>query len=120
MLEHSQIARLLDIANAGCRKGMVHEARIIYEKVLVMMPGHAPARIGLAMSYIAVDDFSTAETMLRELLAENSDDAEASVMLGFCLLLAGRKDEAREILVPLAETEGPGAALAASLLPQLD
>ena len=55
MLEHSQIVRLLDIANAGCRRGLIQEARNIYENVLVVMPGHSPARIGLAMSHIACE-----------------------------------------------------------------
>ena len=120
MLEHAQIVRLLDIANAGCHRGLVQEARSIYNNVLVLMPGHSPARIGLAMSHLVVDDFEKAEEILREVLAENAADAEARATLGLCLSLAGRKDEAREYLAPLASEEGTSASLASSLLPCLD
>lgn len=120
MLELAQIMRLLDIANAATQKGLVLEARVIYEKVLELMPGHAPARIGLAMGHLAVDDFQKAEDILRAVLCEKKGDPEARAALGLCLQLAGRQDEAREILAPLAEEDGPSARMAATLLAQLD
>ncbi|WP_273523467.1 tetratricopeptide repeat protein [Mailhella massiliensis] len=120
MLTDSQIVRLLDIANAGCHKGMVMEARTIYEGILAVLPGHAPALIGRALSHIVIGEYGQAETILRsEVLSENPDDAEGRVMLGLCLFLADKKDEAEEILQPLAEEEHSSAELAKSLLEQI-
>ncbi|WP_077072486.1 tetratricopeptide repeat protein [Mailhella massiliensis] len=120
MLTDSQIVRLLDIANAGCHKGMVMEARTIYEGILAVLPGHAPALIGRALSHIVIGEYGQAETILRsEVLSENPDDPEGRVMLGLCLFLADKKDEAEEILQPLAEEEHSSAELAKSLLEQI-
>ena len=120
MLTDSQIVRLLDIANAGCHKGMVMEARTIYEGILAVLPGHAPALIGRALSHIVIGEYGQAETILRsEVLSENPDDAEGRVMLGLCLFLADKKDEAEEILQPLAEEEHSSAELANSLVEQI-
>lgn len=119
MLTDSQIARLLDIANAGCHKGIVLEARTIYDGVLSVRPGHIPALIGQAFSHLVVGEYEQAEDMLRSnVLSEHPEDADARAMLGLCLLLADRKDEAREILEPLSEEEGKASGLARSLLEQ--
>ncbi len=119
MLEDSQISRLMDIANAGCHKGMAAQARTIYNSVLELRPGHVPARIGMAMSHIVVSEFDKAEQMLRALLDEGFD-ADAAAALGLCYTLADRKDEARDVLEPLAEGHGEAAALAAALLESMD
>jgi len=117
MLSDIQIQRLLDIANAGCQKGFINEAQTIYDGVLAVKPGFAPALIGKAFSHVVVNGFEEAERLLREeVLATNPEDADALSILGLCLALAGRKDEAREILTPLASGTSPAAALADSLL----
>lgn len=121
MLTDAQIARLLDIANAGCHKGMVLEARTIYDGVLAVRPGHVPALIGQALSHIVIGEYDKAEALLRDsVLAEHPDDADARAMLGLCLSLADRKDEARDILQPLAEEGGSSSELARSLLDQME
>ena len=121
MLTDSQIARLLDIANAGCHKGLVSQARIIYEGVLTVRPCHVPALIGQALSHIVIGEYEQAEKLLRDgVLSEHPDDADAKVMLGLCLCLADKKDEAAELLRPLAEGEDTAAGLARSLLENLD
>lgn len=120
MLTDSQIARLLDIANAGCHKGMVLEARTIYDGVLAVHPKHVPALIGQALSHIVIGEYEEAEKQLRDsVLSEHPEDADARATLGLCLCLADKKDEAREILAPLSEEQGEAAALARSLLEQL-
>ena len=117
MLSDMQVQRLLDIANAGCQKGFVSEARAIYDGVLAVKPGFAPALIGKAFSYVVVNGFEEAEHLLREeVLEANPEDADALSILGLCLALAGRKDEARQILTPLVSGTSPAAALADSLL----
>ncbi len=118
MLDDSQISRLLDIANAGCHKGCVHEARTIYDSVLAMKPGHVPALIGRALSHIVVSDYPAAEAMLRDILSEHAEDADARCMLGLCLMLQ-KKDEARGLLSSLREREDSAGKLAKSLLEAL-
>ncbi|MBE1424191.1 Flp pilus assembly protein TadD [Desulfomicrobium macestii] len=113
--EHRQ--RLLDIANAGCSKGLVVEARAIYEGLLTLDPEMAPANIGLALSHIVLNEFTEGEELLREkVLAADPADQEARAMLGLCLTLAGRCNDAEDILEPLSREGGPRAELATTLL----
>ena len=116
MLEESHIVRLLDIANAACHKGMVLEARTIFDSILAIKPGHVPALIGHALSHIVVGELGKAETMLRDILANHEDDADAQAMLGFCLILMKRKDEATVLLEPLKDNMDSAGGLARSLL----
>ena len=118
MLEESHFVRLLDIANTACHKGMVSEARTIFDSILAIKPGHVPALIGHALSHIVVDELGKAETMLRDILASHEGDADAQAMLGFCLILMKRTDEATALLEPLKDTEGSAGKLAQSLLLQ--
>ena len=121
MLTDSQITRLLDIANAGCHKGMVLEARTIYDGVLAVRPGHIPALVGQALSHIVIGEYDQAEKLLRDgVLSVHPDDDDAEGMLGLCLCLSGKKDEAQDILLPLSEKQTPSAALARSLLEKMD
>ena len=78
MLTDSQITRLLDIANAGCHKGLVLQARAIYDGVLAVRPGHVPALIGQALSHIVIGEYDEAEKLLCDgILSEHPDDADA-------------------------------------------
>ena len=121
MLTESQITRLLDIANAGCHKGLVLQARAIYDGVLAVRPGHVPALIGQALSHIVIGEYDEAEKLLCDgVLSEHPDDADARAVLGLCLCLADKKEEARAVLSPLAENGGQDAELARSLLENMD
>ena len=116
MVEESTIVRLMDIANAACHKGKVFEARTIFDNILVIKPGHVPALIGLALSHLVVNDFAKAEAMLREILAKNEGDADAQAMLGLCLTLMKREEEATALLEPLKDNPDSAGGLARSLL----
>ena len=115
VLEDAQISCLLDIANAGCHKGCVLEARTIYENILVMKPGHVPALIGLALSYIVVNEHAEAEARLRDILAKHENDADAKCLLGFCLILQ-KKDEGFALLASLKDRGDSAGSLAKTLL----
>ena len=41
MVSEKQMARLLDLANLACQKGLVGEARTIFQAVLALRPGFA-------------------------------------------------------------------------------
>lgn len=119
MFTQEHIQRLLDIANVGCSKGHILEARTIYDGILSMHPDSVLAHIGLAFSHIVVNEFVAAETILREkVLSADPQDEEGRAMLGLCLALAGNMGAAKEFLEPLAQEGGPRAKLAESLLEQ--
>jgi predicted Zn-dependent protease len=119
MLTDAHIARLLDIANAGCHNGYVADARAIYAAILAEKPQSNAARIGMALSHIVINEFDMAEQELGALLAENADDADAIAMLGLSLMLSGKKEEAIACLTPLAEQNTVQAKLAQDLLEQM-
>ncbi|MBO4300972.1 MAG: tetratricopeptide repeat protein [Desulfovibrio sp.] len=103
LLEDKDIALLLDIANLACHKGMPAEARVILDGVLAVRPGFAPAVIALAYSHLVVDDFDTALDILAPILEQSPEDADACVIQGLTLLLAGRKSEAEDAFGHIAE-----------------
>ena len=121
MLTDSQIVRLLDIANAACHKGLVLSARTIYDGVLAVRPGHVPALIGQALSHIVIGEYASAEDILRsQVLAEHPDAVDAKAMLGLCLCLSDRKDEAKDLLQTLTDSQTESSELARSLLEQIE
>ncbi|MBQ3059980.1 MAG: tetratricopeptide repeat protein [Desulfovibrio sp.] len=111
MLSERQIARLLDIANLACHKGMVREARAIFSAVLALQPDFAPAQIGLAFSHIVVDAFDEAQAILEGVLSRDAGDADALAMLGLTHMLAGRRDAAEEAFA-LISNESTAASMA--------
>jgi thioredoxin-like negative regulator of GroEL len=119
MLSEANISRLLDIANAGCHKGCVADARSIYHAVLTEKPQLPAARIGMALSHIVVNEFDSAEQELNAVLERDANDADALAMLGLCFMLAGKKEEAEATLSPLAEQDSTQAQLARDLLEQV-
>ncbi len=119
MLDDNQVKRLLDIAYAGCHKGMVSEGRKIFSGVLADRPGYAPAEIGLAFSHLVVDEFPLALEILNGVLDRDPGDRDALCMLGFCCFLSGDKDAAKEKLAPLADGDDNAASMAKDILAQI-
>ena len=119
MLTNAEVTRLLDIANAGVQKGQVALARTVYNGILECRPDHIPTLISLAMSHLAVGEYDDAETVLRDkVLSQNPDDPDGLAYLGLNAFLAGRKDEAAEILAKVPE-DTPAGNLAKNLLESL-
>lgn len=110
MFSERQIARLLDLGNLACQKGMVGKARIIFDGVLALKPGFAPALVGMAFSHVVVDDFDGAREILGKVLAANPDDADALAMQGLSWMLAGDRDEAERTFARI-----PGDTAAADM-----
>ncbi len=119
MLDDNQVKRLLDVAYAGCHKGMVAEGRKIFSGVLADRPAYAPAEIGLAFSHLVVDEFPRALEILNGVLERDPGDRDALCMQGFCSFLAGDRDAAREKLAPLADGDDNAAAMARDILAQM-
>ncbi|WP_297218890.1 tetratricopeptide repeat protein [uncultured Desulfovibrio sp.] len=115
MLTERQIARLLDLANLACQKGMIGEGRSIFQAVLAIRPGFAPALVGLAFSHIVVDDFDGALTLLDKVLAANAADADALAMRGLACMLAGRREEAEQAFAGIPQ-DCAAAAMARAVM----
>ncbi|MDR1111005.1 MAG: tetratricopeptide repeat protein [Deltaproteobacteria bacterium] len=118
MISNPQFSCLLDVALAASHKGQVADGRTILEGLLAWKPGFLPTLIGLAFNHVVVNEFDRAEAILKdEVLAQNPDDAQAQALLGLTLNLAGRADEASEILDGLKnKAEGNEAKLAEALM----
>lgn len=117
MLTDTQVQRLQDIAYCAAHTGDVLNARTIYAGILAIKPQTVASRIGMAFTHLVVNEFDTAEAILKdEVLAANPDDAEARVLLGLNYLLATRKDEARDIFILLQKQNTPASTLARELL----
>lgn len=108
MLTDKEIARLLDIANAGVNRGEIAAARRVYEGVLAVRPEHVGAKLGLALSHIAVGEYEKADELLKALLERLPEDPDVLVYLGLSAALSNRKEEASGYLARVpAEAEGP-------------
>jgi FimV-like protein len=107
IINDTELARLVDVGLAAAHLGDTVHARTLFENLL-RYKDHAPARIGLALTYLSTNDFTQAETLLNEVLAKNPEDAEAQALLGLTLSFAGRIDDAAAIFerVPKGSSAG--------------
>lgn len=119
MLSDLQIQRLVDLAGVATQEGLVDKARIILDGVLALRDEHIPALIIQAFTHIVVDDFQGAQDILdNKVLSKNPDDADALAMKGLAFMLAGQKDEAREVLARIPE-DASTSELAKNLLQEI-
>lgn len=97
ILEKEKISALIQIGFAGCAKGQLFQARRLFEGLLCADSELVGAKIGLAFSYIVVDDFDKADQILDELLVSHSDDADVKAMKVFSLALQKKSEEAKKL-----------------------
>ena len=97
ILEKEKISALIQIGFAGCAKGQIFQARRLFEGLLCADSELVGAKIGLAFSYIVVDDFDKADQILDELLVSHSDDADVKAMKVFSLSLQKKSEEAKKL-----------------------
>lgn len=97
ILEKEKISALIQIGFAGCAKGQIFQARRLFEGLLCADSELVGAKIGLAFSYIVVDDFDKADQILDDLLVSHSDDADVKAMKVFSLALQKKSEEAKKL-----------------------
>ena len=97
ILEKEKISALIQIGFAGCAKGQIFQARRLFEGLLCADSELVGAKIGLAFSYIVVDDFDKADQILDALLVSHSDDADVKAMKVFSLALQKKSEEAKKL-----------------------
>ncbi|GHT93584.1 hypothetical protein FACS1894116_05900 [Betaproteobacteria bacterium] len=109
----TELSRLVDVGLAAAHLGVIGRARSLFESLL-QYKEHAPARIGLALTYLTVGDFERSETILRdEVLANNPKDPEALAILGLTLILSGRPEDGVAVLDRVPPNSGGGKLVAA-------
>ncbi len=109
MFNEKNIARLMDIATAACHVGLVLDARVVFNAILEAKKDFAPAKLGLAYSYLVIDQFEQATALTQEVLDADPNDTDAIGLLGFCCYLAGDKEQATTLLEPLNNCENAQA-----------
>jgi thioredoxin-like negative regulator of GroEL len=109
----TELSRLVDVGFAAAHLGEVSHARALFENLL-QYKEHAPARIGLALTYLVAGDFTRAEAILRdEVLAKNPADADALALLGLNLVLDGRAAEGVALFESVPKDSAGGKLVAA-------
>ena len=109
-LEEKDLQILAELGFCAVSMGNMLPARTIFNGLLAARPGHEAPRMGLAMSHYMVDEFEAAENILRELMQDKPDFCLSRAHLALCLILAGRKDEARPLLDDLDKLRDPQLA----------
>ena len=107
--------RRVEIGLYAAHSGQPAQAKTLFEGLLRAFPDLVPAKIGLALVSLTTNQFEAAEKDLREIVSQNPGHAEAQVLLGLTLSLAGRLAEAGPILDVAAGLGGPAAELARRL-----
>jgi tetratricopeptide (TPR) repeat protein len=116
LTELRDIQRLLDVGLAGAHYGRPGESRAIFEGLLIFDPTLLAAKAGLALTYLVVNDFDRAQSLLKEILTVDPNHEEALVFLGLVGKLAGLNEQASEILAPIKTGSSPAASLARELV----
>jgi Flp pilus assembly protein TadD len=112
----AEVTRLVEIGLYAAHTGQVAKARALFEGLLKAKPKLSSAKLGLALSYLVVNEFEKAEEGFKEVLAIDPNHNEAQALLGLSMLLSGRVEEARPVLTKATEGPAPGAELARFLL----
>ncbi|MDR2504444.1 MAG: tetratricopeptide repeat protein [Deltaproteobacteria bacterium] len=107
MLETEDLQILAELAFGAVFTGNMLPARTIFEGLAAARPEHEAPRIGMAMSHYMVNEFDRAEEILRGLIQDKPGFRPAVVNLALCLILSGKKTEARPLLLELEKNNDP-------------
>lgn len=116
LIDKKNLSMLVETGFAACMQGKVLQARRIFENLLDYEVS-TPAILGLAFSYLVVDDFDKGDGLL-ESLDQNSDDVKAFKV--FSLVLQRKADEAYSLYETIVNKDLPSAVLAKNCLPMAE
>ena len=115
-LNSRELQVLVDAAFAGCSRGLVANARKIFDTICEIYPDYVAASVGKAFSHIVVDDFSVAEEILGRLLEKDSSNDDARGFLALSKFLQKDQNALDEIMQQFADTSSNGYRLAQNLV----
>ncbi len=116
ILEKSEVRTLIDVAFAGCSRGLVTLSRQIFSKVLDVYPDIVAAKVGLAFSHIVVDDFAHGDELLNEVLENDSANDDARGFLVLSKFLQKDSDSVDSLMLEFVDKESSGYKLARSVI----
>lgn len=116
LMDKKNLSLLVETGFAACMQGKVLQARRIFENILDYKTS-TPAILGLAFTYLVVDDFDKGDNLL-ESLDQNSDDVKAFKV--FSLVLQRKVDEAYSLYENIENKDLPSAILAKNCLPMAE
>lgn len=87
-----------NLAEAYRLTGRWEDAIREYQEVVRLAPGYLPARYGLALAYLARQDYGRALATTEEILKANPQDLRASLLRAQALIRSGNTDQAAALL----------------------
>ena len=114
LIEKSNLSRLIETGFFACMQGKILQARRIFENVLEYNADLVPAKIGLAFTYLVVDDFARGEELLGD-CPQDLDDVKS--MQVFSKVLQRQGAEAQALYETIVDKQCPSAILAKNSLP---
>lgn len=116
ILNKEELGLLCKVGFMACASGKVNEGREIFESLQIALPESVGPQIGMAFSYMIVDNFEKCDSTLKEILEKDELNYDAKGLLALSLALQKKDDEVRELVATLKEDCGTGYALAQSAL----
>jgi lipoprotein NlpI len=116
IIEKSEIRMLINVAFAGCSRGYVSKAREIFSKLLEVYPDIAAAKVGLAFSYVVVDDFNRGDEILNSVLDADSSNDDARGFLVLSKFLQKNTDAVDTLMNEFVDKDSSGYKLAQSVI----
>ncbi len=116
ILDKDSVRLLLDVGFAACSRGVVAEAKRIFDGVLAAFPDNVSARVGRAFVLVVTDQFTGAEEILNDILEQDPGNDDARGFLALSKYLQKDSDALGEQMTRFADTASSGYCLAASLL----
>lgn len=116
ILDKDSVRLLLDVGFAACSRGVVAEARRIFDGILSAFPDNVSARVGQAFVLVVTDQFTGAEEILNEVLDQDPANDDARGFLALSKYLQKDTEALDEQMTRFADTSSSGYRLAASLL----
>ena len=113
LIEKTDLSRLIETDFVACMHGKILQARRIFENVLEFKDNLIPAKIGLAFTYLVVDDFLKGDELLGEC---PQDDDDVKAMQVFSLVLQRQADRANARYDTIVDKQCPSAILAKNCL----
>ncbi len=116
ILDKDSVRLLLDVGFAACSRGVVAEAKRVFDGVLAAFPDNVSARVGRAFVLVVTDQFTGAEEILNDILEQDPGNDDARGFLALSKYLQKDSDALGEQMTRFADTTSSGYRLAASLL----
>lgn len=116
ILDKNEVRSLINVAFAGCSRGLVSQSREIFSKLLEVYPDNVAAKVGLGFSHVVVDDFTRGDEILAGVLEADSSNDDARGFLVLSKFLQKDTDSVDSLMGQFVDTESSGYKMAQSVI----